>query len=404
MNTQFFRIIAVLGTALILVCGSSATQKTAKVTEVIDESSSQALQYEELNDDSQEEIMDEPPLDDVTEKPDEEPLLRMVVVSDMNGQYGSDQYDSEVVQGIDMIIADRPDIVINAGDMVAGQKPKLDYRKMWRGFHAAVTDRLKDAGITMAQVVGNHDGSGYSKYAGEREIYIDEWNQRKPDLNYIDDSKYPLYYSFLYKDVFFIALDASTLEALDDEQYAWLEQQLSHNPSSYRPVIFQHVPLFPITTIKPTEILHDSRLPDLYAKYKVQVVISGHQQAYFPAALNGVIYVHAGALGGGPRPVRQNDGIAPKTLTFVNLYKDHSPYIDTKVINGSKDEKFNHNLLPTYIQYGNNILPRVDIRMEDAEFARDYMISPHLPKSQMQALIKALKEAGGDWGKLPEWK
>ena len=121
------------------------------------------------------------------------------------------------------------------------------------------------------------------------------------------------------------------------------------------------------------------------------------------AALKGVVYVHAGALGGGPRPVRQNDGIAPKTLTFVNLYDDHSPYIDTKVINGSNGEKFNHNLLPTYIMFGNNILPRVDVSMDDANFARDYMISPHLTKSQMLSLIKALKENGGDWGKVPEW-
>lgn len=141
----------------------------------------------------------EPPLPDVTWEPNAKRLLRLAIISDMNGRYGSAEYDAEVVRGIDMIIEDKPDIVINAGDMVAGQKPKLNYRKMWTGFHAAVTDRLKEAGIPMAQVVGNHDGSAYDKYIKEREIYIDEWSQRKPKLDYIDDIFYPLHYSFKKK-------------------------------------------------------------------------------------------------------------------------------------------------------------------------------------------------------------
>ena len=390
--------------AWLLAMGGCASQKTQNKSSTVQDSVAAQSTVSIPDAETMVEPADVPPLPEVTDVPDEPVLLRLAIVSDMNGRYGSDQYDDEVVQGIDMIIADRPDIVINAGDMVAGQKAKLDYRKMWRGFHAVVTDRLVEAGIPMAQVVGNHDGSGYSRYENEREIYIDEWIKRKPDLSYVDDSHYPLYYSFQFKGVFFVALDASTLEPLDDEQYAWLEDQLSHNPSSYRPAIIAHVPLFPITTIKPTEILRDSRLPGLFAQYHVQIVMTGHQQAYFPAMLDGVTYVHSGALGGGPRPVRQNDGVSPKTLTFVNLYASHNPYIDTRVINGTRGEKFNHNLLPTYIQFGDRLLPRVDISLEDAEFARDYMISPHLPKAQMLTLIRALRENGGDWGKVPDWK
>ena len=342
-------------------------------------------------------------LPDVTHQPDEKPLLRLAIISDMNGRYGSDQYDSEVVKAIDMIIEDRPDIVINAGDMVAGQRNKLNYRKMWIGFHTNVTQRLLDAQIPMAQTPGNHDGSAYPRYANEREIYIDEWNTHKPELDYVDDANYPLYYSFTLNDVFFISLDASTLDPLDEAQYTWLSQQLQNNPTSHRPIVFFHVPLFPITTIKPTEILRDNRLHPLFAKSGVQLVITGHQQAYFPAALHGVIYLHAGALGGGPRPVRQNDGIAPKTLTFVNIYKNNPPYIDSHLVNGENGKHFNHNLLPTYIVFGNHILPRVDISLENAEFARDYMISPHMPKIQMLTLIEALKANDGDWSRIPSW-
>ena len=133
--------------------------------------------------------------------------------------------------------------------------------------------------------------------------------------------------------------------------------------------------------------------------------VTGHQHAYFPARLNGVIYLHTGALGGGPRPVRQNDGISPKSLTFVNLYKDHAPYIDTEVIAEDRHVgKFNHNLLPTYIVFGNQILPRIDVDLQDAEFAREYMISPHMTRSQMMMLIEALRANDGNWGKLPDWR
>lgn len=344
------------------------------------------------------------PLLDVTVQPQEPPILRFAVISDMNGRYGSDEYDDEVVHSIDMIIEDHPDIVINAGDMVAGQKAKLNYRKMWTGFHHAVTERLAEAGIPMAQVPGNHDASAYSRYEKEREIFIDEWNTHKPQLDYVDDSLYPLNYSFTKNGVFFIALDATILEKLPDEDYQWLETQLQNNPSKYGAVVVFHIPLFPITTIKPTEILHDDRLPSLFSKHHVQMVITGHQQAYFPAHLDGVIYLHVGAIGGGPRPVRQNDGIAPKTLSFVNLYADHTPYIDTHLVKGEKGQHFDHNLLPTYIVFGEKLLPRIDITFEDANFAHEYMISPHMTRSQMLNLIEALKANNGDWGRIPNWK
>lgn len=400
---NFLQIASVLAAAMTISCGGCTTTSSTLPEPVTPKAQVQSAPQNTENE-IQQEAAKQAPLPDVTVEPDEERLLRLAIVADMNGSYGSDQYDSEVVRGIDMIIEDRPDIVINAGDMVAGQKPKLNYRKMWLGFHANVTDRLKEAGILMAQIPGNHDGSAYAKYAKEREIYIDEWNARKPELDYVDDSLYPLNYTFKLKGIFFVALDSTTLDPIPDEEYEWLENQLAHNPSEYGPVVFIHVPLFPITTIKPTEILKDSRLPDLFSKYGVQLVISGHQQAYFPAHYNNVIYLHAGALGGGPRPVRQNDGIAPKTLTFVNLYAHHAPYIDSHLIDGSNGEHFNHNLLPTYIVFGDKLLPRVDISLEDAEFARDYMISPHMSKAQMMTLIEALRANDGDWGKIPNWK
>lgn len=400
--TWAIHILAALSVSITMACSGGCASKTDKAPTNEIQTPAEAAQTTE-EEAIIKEAASEPPLNEVTDIPQEDPVLRLVIISDVNGRYGSDQYDAEVVRAIDMIIEEKPDLVINTGDMVAGQKPKLDYRKMWVGFHNTVTNRLKEAGIPMAQVCGNHDGSAYPKYAKEREIYIDEWNQHKPELDYVDDSHYPLYYTFTKNGFYFVAVDGTTLDPIDDEQYAWLEAQLSNNPTQHAPIVFFHVPLFPITTIKPTEILRDSRLPVLFSEKGVQLVMTGHQQAYFPAKLNGVTYLHVGALGGGPRPVRQNDGIAPKTMTFVNLY-EHAPlHIETHLIEEGVDKPFNHNLLPTYIVFGTQILPRVDISLEDAEFARDYMISPHMSKAQMKTLIEALKANGGDWGKIPNW-
>ena len=59
----------------------------------------------------------------------------------------------------------RPDLVLVTGDMVAGQRAGLDYGAMWAGWHRAVTDPLRAAGIPMAVTPGNHDASGYAQYA-----------------------------------------------------------------------------------------------------------------------------------------------------------------------------------------------------------------------------------------------
>ncbi|MCL2325984.1 MAG: metallophosphoesterase [Proteobacteria bacterium] len=348
-------------------------------------------------------VSDEPPIEKPTlPPPDAQRLLRLAVIADMNSRYGSTEYAPEVVRAIDIIVAERPDIVINAGDMVAGQRAKLRYRDMWKAFHSIVTDRLVEAGIPMAQTVGNHDGSGYTPFANEREIYIDEWLQRKPALDYVDDSAYPLYYSFLQNGLFFVALDASTLDALSQEQFSWLERQLANNPTPYGPIVFGHVPLFPVTAVKP-EVVRDARLHPLFAKHGVQLVISGHHHAYFPAVLDGVTYLHVGVLGGGPRPVRQNGGVEPKTFSFVNLYANASPTVDTFLMDGTSHTPFNHNLLPTYIVHGPTLLPRIDIAMEDARFAYEYMISPHMTRSQMLTLIEALRASQGDWSRVSEW-
>ena len=71
--------------------------------------------------------------------------LRVAVVSDLNGAYGSCEYGDAVHAAVDRLLAVRPDLVLATGDMVAGQRAGLDYQGMWAGFHTAVSDELDDS-------------------------------------------------------------------------------------------------------------------------------------------------------------------------------------------------------------------------------------------------------------------
>ena len=89
--------------------------------------------------------------------------LRVVVISDLNGSYGSVTYEPRVTAAVRAIIAMKPDLVISTGDMVAGQRrPHLtetEVRAMWDAFHRTVTAPLEAAGIPLAVTPGNHDAS-----------------------------------------------------------------------------------------------------------------------------------------------------------------------------------------------------------------------------------------------------
>ena len=102
--------------------------------------------------------------------------LRIVVLSDLNDSYGSTTYGSTVHAAVTAITTRlRPDLVLVTGDMVAGQRAGLDYGAMWAGWHRAVSDPLRAAGIPMAVTPGNHDASGYAQYAAERREFVSQW-------------------------------------------------------------------------------------------------------------------------------------------------------------------------------------------------------------------------------------
>jgi len=250
--------------------------------------------------------------------------LRVAVISDLNGSYGSTRYAKEVAGAVERIIALQPDLVISTGDMVAGQRrPHLsghEVEAMWSAFDAEVSAPLKAAGIPLAVTPGNHDASAYSGFVSERSIYAEHWSRRRPLVNFIDDSGYPFHYAFVLGDVLFVSVDATVVGRLPPRQMRWLRDVLLMEGPRYRyRVVFSHVPLWPFAQGRIGEIIGDPELQSLLEAADVDLYLSGHHHAFYPGSRGDVAFVSQACLGGGPRRLAGVERRSEKTLTLLKF-------------------------------------------------------------------------------------
>ena len=162
--------------------------------------------------------------------------FRIVVISDLNSQYGSTEYEPEVKEAITLMPEWQPDLVLSGGDMIAGQKAslsKLQIEAMWQGFEDNIARPLRQNQIPFGFTIGNHDGSGAIKqqtlvFPQERELAKAYWHQHqhKLGLNFVDHSHFPFYYSFRQNNIFFLVWDASTSN-ISNRQLNWVKQTLN---------------------------------------------------------------------------------------------------------------------------------------------------------------------------------
>jgi hypothetical protein len=244
--------------------------------------------------------------------------IRVVVISDLNDSYGSTTYSAPVHDAVAAIVSLQPDIVLSTGDMVAGQQGGLDYDGMWAGFHAAVSDQLAAVGIPFAVSPGNHDASAYAGFETEREIYVAQWSARRPEVELVDDASYPLRYSFRIGAAFFVALDSTTVGALDAEQMAWLDGQLEGSDAPIE-IVYGHVPLVPFTVGRETEIIGDPALEQMLEEHGVAMFISGHHHAYYPGRRGNVRHVSMACLGSGPRALIGTDTASARAILLLEI-------------------------------------------------------------------------------------
>lgn len=260
--------------------------------------------------------------------------VRLVVISDLNSAYGSTDYDPEVHKAIDLIPDWQPDIVLAGGDMVAGQSPSLsrtEIQAMWAGFDKHIGAPLRNAGLPFGFTIGNHDASAALAIGGkylfqtERDLAAAYWNDpaHTPKLQFVDRAKFPFYYTFQHKDIFYLVWDAST-SRIPSDQIAWAEKSLA-SPQAQQAklrIAIGHLPLYAVAVGRdePGEVLADAeKLGAMLERYRVHTYISGHHHAYFPGHRGTLELLHASALGSGPRPLL-NSTLAPfKTLTVIDV-------------------------------------------------------------------------------------
>jgi len=249
----------------------------------------------------------------------------LVLVSDLNGRYGSTTYDSRVSEAIYTIVELQPELVISTGDMVAGQKqPDLDSEGldlMWAGFNRVVTDPLRQAGIPFTVAVGNHDGSAFPAFALEREHFEKQWRSRVPELDILPGSEWPRRYAARMDGLFLLAFDGTLPGKLPEAERQFVERMLqSYSHKATATIVFSHLPMWPFTKGREQDTLDDPEFLSLLHENGVDVYASGHHHAFYAGIDDaGMVHLSVGALGGNARAFSGGNKRQPFSYAIVNI-------------------------------------------------------------------------------------
>lgn len=270
---------------------------------------------------------------------------RIALISDLNASYGSTHYGETVHRGVSLLRQLQVDLVLCAGDMVAGQKLGLSASQldgMWSAFQRHVLQPLRGAGEPFAPAMGNHDASsgrgpaGYT-FALDRQRAARFWRSQQTalGLQFVDADRFPFRYSIRQGDLFALVLDASSA-SVDAGDWAWAAQQLASGSARQARLrlVMGHLPAYAVSQgrDRPGEVLHQpERLRQLLAPQGAHLYVSGHQHAWFPARVGDTQLLNLGAMGSGPRRLLGSSAPAVQTLTLLDLFRDRNLVVETTV-------------------------------------------------------------------------
>ena len=239
-----------------------------------------------------------PPAPQLPDAPD---TLKIAVISDINGSYGTVGYSPAVLAAVQDIITKGYDFVVSPGDLVAGQKQGLDYAAMWKAFHYEIDDVFFDNNLEFIFAPGNHDASIYPSHEVERIAYARAFENRRPKAPLIEGSHFPFYYGVNIRNVRVIALDITKSLAKDDPQIDWLESVLRMPPKPRATLVLGHLPLAPVNYAQFWEVAGSPRLLDMLQKSPNTFYISGHHHIFYSGHIGELRTIAAPALGSGAR-------------------------------------------------------------------------------------------------------
>jgi len=287
--------------------------------------------------------------------------LRVAVISDLNGSYGSTEYRSSVSVAINRIIEINPDLVISTGDMVAGQRlPHLseaELRAMWRAFYQTVTEPLHEAGIPLAVTPGNHDASAYPGFELERRVYSEEWQDRQPTSRLVEGSNYPFFYAFDLGPARFVSMDVTTVGELSATQMEWLRKVTQGGDAQ---IVFSHLPLWPFAIGRETEVIGDRDLERLFLDMGVDLHLSGHHHAFYPGNVDGLSVISQACLGSGPRRLIGSSLKSDLAITLLEISQEG--IINVSAVKGPRfSDPVAVSGLPKSIRSSLRVIERLDI-------------------------------------------
>ena len=305
--------------------------------------------------------------------------MRMVVMSDLNGVYGSTDYDPEVDTGVALVPFWHPDLVVCSGDMIAGQDLTLtpqQIQAMWGAFDEHVAAPLREAGFPYGFTIGNHDASGAlgindsPLFQQERDLAAAYWQepQHDPGVEFLDRFEFPFYYTFRYGDVFFMAWDGSSSH-IPADKLAWVEQTLASEDaqSARMRILLGHLPLYSVAVGRnePGEVMENAdQLRAMLEKYDVHTYISGHHHAYYPGHRGDLQLLHTGILGSGPRPLIDSDLPPWKAITVVDIDFTTPELTRYTTYDMQTLERIDYEDLPRFLVGHNGIVVRRDVTYE----------------------------------------
>jgi hypothetical protein len=237
----------------------------------------------------------------------------------------------------------QPDLVLCAGDMVAGQSISLsasEIEAMWNAFDEKILARIRAASLPFALTIGNHDASSYKTddefiYVLDRQETAKYWSghQSDTDLTFVEASGFPFYYSFRQNDIFYLTWDASSAN-VPAEQVAWADRALASPAaqSARLRIVLGHLPLYAVSQRRDRagEYLNRAEeLRSLLERHNVHTYISGHHHAYFPGKVGQLDMLHCGALGSGPKSLLATNTAAFQTLTIMDIFLDAANVVHT---------------------------------------------------------------------------
>ncbi|KAA1192013.1 metallophosphoesterase [Pseudohalioglobus sediminis] len=296
--------------------------------------------------------------------------LRVAVISDINGRYGSTSYHQRLGSAIQRIIALQPDLVISTGDMVAGQRahPPLQTREleaMWRSFRSTVHAPLERANIPLVMTPGNHDASAYPGFAHERAMYADYQHRHPPLLSPEPGGNFPFYFSMVRGRLKLVSLDATRTGALEPAQRRWLAETLGRGSAGGAAntditLVFGHLPLQAIARGRERDVISDPQLEALLREGRVSAYLSGHHHAFYPGHRSGVTMLSMGNLGGNQRALIGTDQRTGFSFTILDF--DESGQMQVSAFLGPDfDKTLNTNQLPRALGTGSQRLQRRDL-------------------------------------------